>query len=87
MRIEKPWGAVADQSQFFQIAVTGLQGERVVASAKIEARNIERYAGADAGASLGIGTAAGLSGLHLKSKAVIECVAPRFRELEIRLSY
>ena len=55
----------------------------MVASAKVKARNIERYAAAYAGVSLGTRRAAALSGLYLKSYAVIKRVAPSFRELEI----
>src|SRR5580765_6681302 len=55
----------------------------MVATAKVQARNIERHTGADPGASLGIGVTVPLAGLYLKPKAVIKGVAPRFRELEI----
>src|SRR6185437_11301713 len=84
-RIKQARRLISNQRQLFQIAVTALEGDRMVASAEIEPRHVKRYSSANAGGTLRVRHSAGLPGLHFQAKAVIKSVAPRFRNLEVEI--
>src|SRR5215472_16031868 len=82
-RIPQPGRLISDQCEFFQVAIAALEGERVIAPAKVEPGDIERYARAYAGLTLRVGGSRRLPGLHLEADTVVEGIATRLSQLEV----
>src|SRR5262249_47862248 len=73
---------VADQHALLQIAVTSLQGERLISSAKVETRYVEGDSSAGPSPSSRIGHARRLARLYFEPHAISKCVSACFINLE-----